>query len=379
MRIGIDVRSLAGARYGGVGEYVQNILPAIFEAAPEHSFHLFYNSRKNPEAFLEWKKKFDYPNVEIHRFSYPNKLFTFACRYFKRPYIDKLIGGVDIFFSPHFIPAPVSRDCKKVTTFHDLSFEYFPEYFNNYRRLWHMYMNPRKQAHEADAIIAVSHSTKNDLKNIYSISGDKINVIHSGVCDSVVNPPSEKWSNIKKKYGLRDNYILSLSTIEPRKNITGLIRAFNYIKTDSDIYLVIAGAKGWSYKDIFAEAARSPRADKIIFTGPVEEREKYFLYKNAKVFVYPSLYEGFGFPPLEAMHSGTPTVASMTTSLPEITQGSALLINPYVPADIASAIEAILSDKRLAQMFSERGRETSSHFKWETTAKDTLRLFEEIT
>ncbi|MDX1607921.1 MAG: glycosyltransferase family 1 protein [Candidatus Spechtbacterales bacterium] len=373
MKIGIDIRSLSGDKYGGVGEYIRNLLPEMFKAGSEHTFHLFYNSRSDRGDFLEFKGS----NVELHKFSYPNKLLTFAGRYFKLPHIDKLIGGVDIFFSPHFIPVPVSASCKKVITFHDLSFEYFPEYFNRRRRLWHKYMNPRQQAQAADHIIAVSESTKNDLVDKYNIEPQDITMIHSGVCDFVINPPHEKWSNVKKKYGLRNNYILSLSTIEPRKNIVALIRAFNLLK-NSDIYLVIAGAKGWSYRDIFKEAEKSPKADKIIFTGPVEEREKYFLYKNASVFVYPSLYEGFGFPPLEAMHTGTPTVASMTTSLPEITQSAAILINPYVPADIAAAIEDIIEDSRLASMLSEKGKETADSFRWQKTANETLKVLEQI-
>ncbi|MEX0877349.1 MAG: glycosyltransferase family 1 protein [Candidatus Spechtbacterales bacterium] len=375
MKIGIDIRALNTSSYGGVSEYIRNLLPALFlEGGNRHSFHLFTNSRKNPQDYSDF---LSFNNVTLHEFRYPNKFFTFSCRYLNRPYLDKLVGGVDVFFSPHFLPAPVSPGTKRVTTFHDLSFEYFPEYFDRRRRLWHKYMSPATQAKMSDKLIAVSHSTKNDIVNIYGIPKEKINVVYLGICDSITNPPASNWNSVKRKYKIQEDYILSLSTIEPRKNIVALIRAFNDIHEDKkfkNLHLVIAGAKGWEYKNILKEASNSPHVNKIIFTGPVKEDEKSILYKKAKVFIYPSLYEGFGFPPLEAMYSGTPTIASFVTSLPEVTGGAAILINPYIPKDISRALKEILLDKGFAEYLSIEGKKRAERFSWEKTAKETLRV-----
>lgn len=376
MKIGIDIRSLNTSSYGGVNEYIKNLLPALFNAGHRHSFHLFINAYKGSGLENDFS---NLGNVKLHKFSYPNKFLTFTCRYLKWPKIDKLLGGVDVFFSPHFIPAPVSTGTRKIITFHDLSFEQFPEYFDRRRRLWHRYMSPKTQARSANGIIAVSNSTKEDLENFYNVPPEKIEVVYSGICDSVTSPPPMRWSNIKKKYKLKGDYILSLSTIEPRKNIVALIRAFNALQAEgafSDVNLVIAGATGWKYKKILKEAETSVYKNKILFIGPVKEEEKYILYKNSKIFVYPSLYEGFGFPPLEAMHSGTPVIVSSVTSLPEITKGAAVLINPYIPRDITRAISELLSDRQFAHHVSATGKKVASEFTWEKTAKETLRVLE---
>ncbi|MEX0870063.1 MAG: glycosyltransferase family 1 protein [Candidatus Spechtbacterales bacterium] len=372
MRIAIDIRSLEDSGHGGVSEYLNNLLPELFKKAPEHQFCLFTNSYRSEKDYSPLLKS---PNVSVYKFNIPNKLLTFSCRYFKRPFIDELVGGADVFFSPHFLPAPVSASCRKIITFHDISFERFPEYFDSRRRIWHKYISPQKQAASADKIIAVSESTKSDLVNIYGVSPDNIDVIHSGICKSITTPTPLKWRDIKNKYDLPDNYILSLSTIEPRKNIVGLIRAFNLIKKENmfdDLSLVISGSKGWAYDDVFKEAQISPYKNQIIFTGSVEEEEKHILYSNASVFAYPSLYEGFGFPPLEAMRTGTPVVASMTTSLPEVTKGASVLINPFYPKDIAEGLRSVLKDERLREYLSGKGKEVAALYEWEKAATETL-------
>ncbi|MDX1535228.1 MAG: glycosyltransferase family 1 protein [Candidatus Spechtbacterales bacterium] len=376
MKIGIDIRALEGSEYGGVAEYIKNILPEMFSIAPEHSFYIFCSSYRH-KVNLE---KFNLPNVEILEFRYPNKLFNFFSRYLNFPKVDKIMGGLDIFFSPHFLPVALSENCLRVTTFHDLSFELFPHFFDRKRRLWHKYIKPKKQAELSDAIIAVSESTKSDLEDLYDIDTEKIQVVYSGI----TTPPAEKnkWSNIRKKYKLPHEYILSLSTIEPRKNIRSTLRAFRHIaskKEFSHIRLVIAGSLGWSYKDIFAEIKNIPEIkNKIIFTGPIDEKDKFEIYKNATIFVYPSLYEGFGFPPLEAMSQGVPAVVSFSTSLPEVTGGAALLVDPTRPIEIADAIEELITDSRLYNKFSEDGKKQATNFTWAKAAQETLRVFENI-
>lgn len=374
MNIGIDIRPLEGSSRGGVAEYTKNMLPALIRSAPSHDFFIFCNSYKH-RASLDL---FDLPNVRIKEFHYPNKLFNFSCRYFNYPKLDKLIGGLDVFFSPHFFPAPVSSKCKKITTFHDISFELFPEFFNLKRRVWHKYINPEQQAKTSDAIIAVSDSTKKDLEDIYGIDSGKVFVVYSGT--SVLSEEDTKWKNTRSKYKLTNKYILALNTIEPRKNMISAVRAFNAIAEDpefSDVSLVIAGSLGWSYKPFLKELDRSPYKDRIILTGPVLDKEKALIYKNALVFIYPSLYEGFGFPPLEAMSQGTPAIVSFSTSLPEVTGGAALMVDPTRPKELAGSIKELLQDKELYNQLKEEGKKRSRHFTWEKAALKTLQIIED--
>lgn len=380
MKIGIDIRALDWSPHGGIAEYIKSLLPVLFKLGSKHTFHLFVNSYKS-KTKVDYLELFNASNVEIHQFNYPNKLFTPATRFLKLPNLDKMVGGVDVFFNPHILPVPVSSLCKKVTTFHDLSFERFSEFFNYKMRLWHGYISPKIQAETSDKIIAVSFSTKKDLMDIYGISFEKIFVIHSGISNIILQENNLRWNAIKRKYALPENYILSFSKIEPRKNILALIYAYAVLRDGgkfNNLKLVIAGDWGWSYKKIVKEAKNSKYVQDIIFTGEVSEEEKSQIYKNSKVFVYPSLYEGFGFPPLEAMHFGIPTIVSMSTSLPEITEGAAILIDPTRPREIANAITEILTDERLYSYFSNKAYEQSKKFRWEKTAVETLKVLENV-
>ncbi len=374
MKIGIDIRVLAGEGYGGVSEYVKNILPALFKAAPQHEFHLFFNSWKQGVELPRFKS---FSNVKVHYFSYPNKFLTFSFRYLNFPKIDRLIGGVDVFFSPHFLPTPVSRECRKVVKFHDISFERMPRFFNVQRRIWHKYVSPKREAHSSDIVVAASHSTAEDLRLIYGVPRKKIITIYSGINKNIFYNDSANHKRILRKYNLNGNYILTLSTVEPRKNIRALVRAFSLIKTDprfNNLQLVICGGLGWSYKKIIYEAVNSEYSRDIILTGAVFEEEKPAIYKNARVFIYPSLYEGFGFPPLEAMYSGVPTIVSFTASLPEVVDSSALLVNPFRPGEIADSIKEVLTDQNLATELSEKGARRASTFNWHDTAQAILQV-----
>lgn len=384
MTIGIDIRSLSGGAYTGIGEYTSSLLKYITDPNVLNSmglvslrFKLFFNakSQKPDVGFLENRK-----NVEFYFFKYPNKYFSFTTRFFDFPKIDHMIKGADVFFNPHFIFSPVTKKCKTVTTFHDLSFERYPEFFDLKRKLWHFSNFPREQARKADRLIAVSRSTALDLCNIYKISPEKIFIIHSGInrtfFDSV---PIERLKIIKNKYYLPDRFILFLSTIEPRKNIMKAIKAFELFKEFSQnnkvgIKLVIAGKPGWIYNEIFQAIRYSKFRKDIIYIGFIDDEDKSGLYQLSEVFVYPSIYEGFGFPPLEAMASRVPVIASQTSSLPEVTGSAALFVNPLDAKDIAKAMEKVIFDDNLKNELRERGEEQAKKFSWEKCAKDTLRV-----
>ena len=382
MTIGIDIRVLTRGTRTGVEEYAINLLNFLLPLDKKINYKLFYNAYRKVELNYPWV---NLDNVEIKKLKFPNRALFFSNRWFYQPKIDRLLKKVDVFFNPHFFVAPISSKCKKVVTFHDLSFELYPEFFSLSKRVWQkILMNTKKEAKEADQIIAVSNSTKQDLIDLYKIQEGKIKVIYSGIEQKLkADLQPSKFLEIKKKYHLPDEFILYFGTIEPRKNLIGLIKAFEKLreyKTNvcefstniSNVKLVIAGEKGWLYKDVFKTAQQSRFSKEIIFTGFVDNNDKLYLYNLASLFVYPSFYEGFGFPPLEAMACGVPTITSNLSSLPETVAKSAIMIDPYNIDEFALAMEIGLKDKNLRKKLKEEGIKQVKKFSWQKCAQETL-------
>lgn len=374
MNIGIDIRVLARGTRTGVEEYTINLLSELLSLDPKINYQLFYNAYQKAELNYPW---LFLDNVHLKNFRIPNRLFFAGTRYFNQPKIDKLLGKVDVYFSPHFFTAPLSINCKKVVTFHDLSFERYPYFFSWRKRAWQKFLiDAQKEAKQADKIIAVSKSTKDDLISIYGIEPSKIKVIYSGVGKQfrIMNYESGIKKKIRKKYKLPKKFILYFGTIEPRKNLIGLIKAFELLRKEQSIQLVIAGTKGWLYQDILRTARESKYSRDIVFTGFIEETDKPCLYNLAEIFVYPSFFEGFGFPPLEAMACGKPTIVSCNSSLPEVVGQGALMIDPYNIDELAWSMETILTDKGLRERLVKKGIEQAKKFSWQKCAKETLKM-----
>jgi glycosyltransferase involved in cell wall biosynthesis len=375
MIIGIDIRMLASGNKTGVEEYTCQLLKSMLPLNSEIKFKLFYSGYNKQELNFDW---INLPNVELIDFKFPNRVLDTSLRFLDFPKMENLMGKMDIFFSPHIFLTSNQKNCKKIATFHDLSFEKYPEFYSKSKNFWHFSMNPKRQAQKADRIIAVSNSTKQDLVEIYGIKPQKIKVIYSGL-----NPlfkkevTEEKKKEVSQKYKLSEKYILYLGTLEPRKNISSLIKAFakskqNGFLRNTNTKLVIAGTKGWLYQTIFNTASELNLAEEIIFTGFIEEEDKPALYEMAQLFIYPSFYEGFGFPPLEAMARKTPVITSNISSIPEAVEDAALIINPCNIDEIKQAMESIISDKKLAQKLIERGLGKIDKFNWEKCGKETL-------
>ncbi len=383
MKIGIDIRCLAEGRRTGVEEYTRNTLSWLFERYREDSFVLFFNSWKGELPDLSWALR--YPNVELKTFHIPNKLLNLSLWYFRWPHLDKLLGGVDVYFLPNINFVGVSKKTKLVVTAHDLSFEYFPEAFSLKQRFWHYLINFRALVKRADAVIAVSHSTKEDLVSVYKVDPKHITVIHSGV-DGEFRPLSRNNTElleVQKKYKLPHNFILSLGTFEPRKNTTATVRGFEafctvYPRLSENMHLVLAGAYGWKSEELRQAVVHSPLRKRIRVVGYVAPEDKPSLYNLAKAFVYPSLYEGFGFPPLEALACGTPVITSAVASLPEIVGKSAILIDPYRPDDIMEALVALTESTELRDTLVKEGLVQAQRFQWLSTAKATHQVFVQV-
>lgn len=373
MTIGIDLRILAKDAHTGVEEYSKQLLSFLLPLDKSIKYKIFYNAYNKDRLSYKWSQL---DNVEVVEYNIPNKFLEISGN-FGFPKIDKLLGGVDTFFQPHFLSAPLSQNTRRIITFHDLSFERYPKFFSWRKRLWHQRICPRKQACRADKIIATSESTKSDLATLYKIPSEKIKVIYSGVDNTLFNDDiadGEK-AKIREKYNIHGDFILFLGTLEPRKNILGVVKAFEILKGSRgflDLKLVIAGGCGWLHDNLLNYIKFSKYGKDIIFTGKVDNREKKILYKLAKVFMFPSFFEGFGFPPLEAMASGLPVVTSNVSSLPEVVGDSAIMVDPQKINEIAGAAKALLENDNFRQKMIEKGKERAKNFSWQKCAEETL-------
>jgi glycosyltransferase involved in cell wall biosynthesis len=379
MKIGVDARCLEEEKISGVGEYAFELLRNIFEIDENNEYVLFSNSFKQKNDFLSWIGK--HPNVILKKYRYPNKVLNFCFWYFKWPKIDKLIGEVDVFFAPNINFISISNNCPLVATFHDLSFERYPCFFSAKTRLWHFYfVNPRKIATASKVLIAVSESTKDDLGKLYGMK-DKTETIRHGASSNyrVINRNDPKMLRVQKKYNFPYKFILYLGNIEPRKNIKSLVDAYNKLRRDNpelDKYkLVLAGDINPLCLDIIEMADKSAYREDIDFVGYVDKDDKPYIYNLASLFVYPSFFEGFGLPVLEAMACGTPVITSDCSSLPEVVGKAAITIDSNRPDEISSAMKAVLDDKIIYDRYRERGLRQSSKFSWKKCAKETIEVF----
>ena len=373
MTVGIDIRVLGNKIKSGVEEYTENLLAHLLPLDGSIKFKLFFSSFRGTLNDYDW---LHLKNVELFQFKIPNRILFLSSGLTDLPKTDKLISGADVFFSPHFFITSLSPQCRRVTTFHDLSYVHFPEYFSWRKNIWHNFeMNPLWQSRFSDKVIAVSESTARDLINIYGIDPVKIEVIHSGISPDIRRPSADEIKRFKIRNKLPDKFILFLGKLEPRKNVVGIIRAFNILKNRrefNDLNLVIVGSKGWLYEDIFKEINKSNFKKQIVVKGHIDDNQRKFYYSAAEVFVYPSFFEGFGFPPLEAMACGTPTVVSNVSSFPEIVGNGGILVQPDNVNDIAGSISRILTDRELKDRLIDLGTKKISKFNWQKTASKTL-------
>jgi glycosyltransferase involved in cell wall biosynthesis len=312
---------------------------------------------------------------------WPNKLLNAGMRLAAAPAVDRLAGGnADLLWVPNLNFLAASPGLPLALTVHDLSFERYPEFFSTRRRLWHGAVGPRDLCLRAAAVLAVSEHTKRDLVELYGLPPERIAVTHEGCDPSFFEAPdASALAEAATRLRLPERFILHVGALEPRKNHQALLDAFHQLKPQSsfaDLGLVLAGPKGWQNGPIRHAIARSPYRESIRLLGFVGTEDRRALYRLASVFAFPSFYEGFGLPPLEAMASGAPTVASFASSLGEVVGDAGILIDPYRPSELADAMAAALESGTLAEELSERGRARAAMFSWEACAKKTAAAFE---
>jgi glycosyltransferase involved in cell wall biosynthesis len=296
--------------------------------------------------------------------------------------VDLFTGRADLFHGPSFTLPPSFTP--SLLTVHDLSFLRYPQGAHPALLAWLIQAVPRS-LRRARHVLADSESTRADLIQLMSIPADQITVIGAGV-EEHFQPvtDAETLARVGARYDLPGRFILGVSTLEPRKNFTGLIAAFNRLAGTAprspvaDLHLVIAGGKGWLYEDIFAAAEASPIRERIHFTRFVDDEDLPALYSLASLFAFPSHYEGFGIPVLEAMACGTPVVCADNSSLPEVAGDAALLVEATDTDALVAAMQRLLIDTSLREELIKRGFEQTKQFTWEEAARRLLRVYEEV-
>ena len=369
MRIGIDIRHLTDPQPAGVGGYTRQLLEALFRLDQTNEYILFATGSRRTLARLP---KFDFPNVQMVAVAMPNKLLNARIALTERPYLENILKEkIDVWLFPNhnFIATKLPY----AIMVHDLSYEIFPEFFTLKSRLRHRLA--RRIIKNANAIFCPSTSTKQDLMQIYKINEGKIHVTPLATTEAGHGGPAYTTLEIPKRF------ILSLATLEPRKNQISIIEAYEAYRdqTRDQIHLVIGGGAGWKSQRLTKVAKRSKYASDIHLIGYVSEEQKIELYKKAEIFVFPSFYEGFGLPVLEAMNYGVPVITSHTSSLPELTDNAALLIDPFNVNDLFVGIMELMRSKELRETLKAAGLKRAQDFSWDKTAQKTLEVFSNVT
>ncbi len=368
MHIGFDVRVLKNPFATGVEVYTTNLLQHLLQVDETNKYTLFY---AHPHSIDEKLVPFLInKRVSVRHVPLSNKIFSLIWKFPGYPAVDNLLGSpCDCFIAPHINIIPVAH-AKKIVCVHDVAFAVNPQWFTPWDRLWHRYM-AETSLPKADALVCVSEQTKRDVMQYYGIAAEKIHVISPGI-DHIVAPHS-----CNQKPATRRS-VVYVGTLEPRKNVQRLIEAFALVKKHKEFYdvkLLLCGKKGWYYRETLRSITRLGLDADVEYRGYVEQQEKIALIRDATVFVYPSLYEGFGFPPLEAMLLGTPAIVARGSSLSEVCGRWATQIDGKNIEAMANAMASHLSNpKRLSV-----AHEIVQAYSWDTTARQFVTLIQNLT
>ena len=381
MLAGIDGAPLL-TRKTGIGVYTDRLLSGMIAADPNLDVRLYLplpmrqalHRQEKEKMLAELRQKLP-ERVTCVPNSFPPKARRWLWRGTDLFPVDEILGGVDLYHATNLVMPPLKR-AKGVLTVYDLTFMLFPEY--HVKGMQAFASDMRKFVGRADRIIAISEHTKRDIVELLDVPAEKIRVTLLAADEKFrVLDKDAAQHEVLAKYGIDREYILYTGTLEPRKNVPALVRAFHMLKREAKIphRLVLAGKKGWLYDRIFAEVRELGLEDEVIFTGYVPDDDLPYLYNGADLFAYPSIYEGFGIPPLEAMACGCPVVASNSSSLPEVVGDAGVMVDPHDEAALAEAMGKVLADSALAASLREKGLDRSRLFSWERCARETLEVY----
>lgn len=377
MRIGIDVTS-ALTQGGGIGRYTRELVRSVAILDGRTQYRLF---SAKPPATLPVADPFPHTENMVHRPALLNERWLYRVWYrFRWPIpVQWVTGRLDLFHSPDFVLPPVSGRIPTLLTVHDLSFVHYPHVYTPALVNYLNQVVPWSVG-RATHILADSAATQRDLVALWGVPENKISVLYSGV-DAHFAPLGDavRLAAVRQRYGLgRRPYILTVGTVQPRKNYQMLIRAFAPIAQKQEHNLVIAGGKGWLYDDILAEVHAQGLVGRVLFTDFVQDGDLPALYSGASLFAFPSLYEGFGLPLLEAMACGVPVISSNTSCLPEVAGEAAVLLSPHDQGAWTEAMQSLLDNPVDCAQLVASGYAQAKRFSWERAGRRLLNTYRKM-
>lgn len=385
LKLGFESQLFLKGNKTGIAWYADNILRELAKDSNMryqcNYFSLFYSKKK-----LDQLSKYENMGINMNNCKwFHDVLYKLIWPFIPLPYhcFFGKNNDVTLFFN-YVVPPGVWG--KKITVVHDMSYKVYPETVRNKTRKW-LQLVLKQSCERSDIIVTISQFSKQEIIKHLKIPEGKIKIVPCGVDMKKFNSNHSilEIEHIKDKYKIQGDYFLYLGTLEPRKNIVRLIEAYNQLLLQKEgieqkkPFLVLAGGKGWLYESIFNRVKELAIEENVIFTGYVDEDEVPILIKGAKAFVFPSLYEGFGMPPLEAMACGTPVITSNVSSLPEVVGNAGVLINPEDTNDIMCAMKYIMNlDKTSLNKLIFDGYAQAKKFTWENSADKFMQICNEL-
>jgi glycosyltransferase involved in cell wall biosynthesis len=367
LRIAIDARKL---RDYGIGTYVRNLLRHLSRIDSKTEYVLFCRAADCGIA-EELGENFRAVTERARPYSIKEQL---------RIPMDLRREGIDLFHAPHYVLPPLTP-CKSVVTIHDCIHLRFPQYLPN--RLAYAYARSSLwfATHRSNRVLTVSEASKRDILRYFRVPDRKIDVIYNAIDERFGEPPTpEEIERVRDRYQLNAPYVLYAGNIKPHKNLERLIEAFHTLRRGDleHVKMLIIGDEISKYATLRRAVHKYKLHKHVRFFGFVPDKTLAVLYRLARAFVFPSLYEGFGLPPLEAMASGTPVITSNLSSLPEVVGDAALLIDPYDADAIADAMRRVLLDSDLREDLRQRGLRRVAEFSWDRSVRRVREIYEEV-
>lgn len=379
MNIFIESGPMFGQRTG-VGQYTKHLTEALVKLDQGNHYTLF--------SFLFLGRRAQLPIATTANLSYrfvrfiPGRVYNRLRKYHLAPPIDLLLlRRPDLVFYPNFMRYPLALGEPSILVVHDLAFKLFPDFIEA-KNLKDLENNLGRSIRRASAVVAVSENTKRDIIKFYGTPDEKISVVPPAIDHEHFRPRSEEEIvAVRKKYGLPENYVLYTGTLEPRKNVVGILDAYRQLPEElrEKHALVLAGGKGWRDDAIQNHLGELKQKHQIFLPGYIDDTDLPALYSGASAFVFPTFYEGFGIPPLEAMACGVPVVTSGNSSLPEVIGEAGLTADPHDPAQIGAQVQKVLTDPSLANQLKESGLARAKEFTWDSSAREILKVVKQVT
>ncbi len=369
MHVGLNAQLLTlkqNYRGAGINAYIFHLLRTIGELDLPHYFTVFLGERG-----------FRHENLDLRYTSWPT-YHPWVRIIWEQVALPVLLRGVgaDILHAMAFV-IPLMIHCPSVVTIYDLSFLHYPQAFRPFNRWYLSHFTP-PSVRKARRVIAISESTRQDVIREFHVPAERVDVVHCGVDPSFRPLPTNKVENFRQEHQLTEPFVLFVGTLEPRKNVELLIRAYARWRAKSTRApkLVIAGAKGWYFETIFRTVTKLGLDGDVLFPGYIAAEQLPLWYNAATLFVYPSIFEGFGLPVLEAMACGTPVVCSNVSSLPEVAGDAAMLVSPNDETELAEAMNTVWESPTLRCEMVERGFARARALTWARAAMQTVQTYE---